>query len=302
MPTRSYKLTANGKDVAAAAVVPAPPLGSAQYINGETGIESSACVMWRNTANCDPHGPRLPSNIALDQPCTGVNSTLKAQGDSGYCECKAGNIYGVGCGAPTGFAGKTCADVCAAGTAHAGYGKTLPYEIQFVADLPALSLTTFSAQASSEAISEDEYASVDVASASPHAPVVIENDLYSLTFGGNGTLDAVTNKQTKVTLPVNQDFFYYEACSIQGQGAGPYMFRPDATKTDKDGQNIPRVRGDSPAKLTVSHTAVGSEIRQVFSDWVTQVIRLPVGSAHPEFEMSIGPIPIEDGVRYAHTD
>ena len=71
----------------------------------------------------------------------------------------------------------------------------------------------------------------------------------------NGTLETVTNKHTNVSLPVGQDFFYYEACALPGKGSGPYMFRPDATKTAKDGQNIPLVRRDQPAKLTVAHSA-----------------------------------------------
>ena len=74
------------------------------------------------------------------------------------------------------------------------------------------------------------------------------------------------------------------------------MFRPDANKTQPDGSNIPRVRGDSPAQLTVSKSGAGTEVRQVFADWVTQIVRLPAGEGNPEFEMTIGPIPLGDGV------
>ena len=52
----------------------------------------------------------------------------------------------------------------------------------------------------------------------------------------------------------------------------PYMFRPDANKTAKNAQNIPRVRGDKPATLTITHTAAGTEVRQEFAPWLTQVI------------------------------
>jgi hypothetical protein len=50
------------------------------------------------------------------------------------------------------------------------------------------------------------------------------------------------------------------------------MFRPDANKTAKNAQNIPRVRGDKPATLTITHTAAGTEVRQEFAPWLTQVI------------------------------
>ena len=145
----------------------------------------------------------------------------------------------------------------------------------------------------------------------PQANRMIENDLYSLTFGASGTLDSVTNKMTQTTLPVHQDFHYYEACGVLGQTAGPmnagsachgggasgpYMFRPDANKTAKDGQNIPLVRSDKLVSLTITHTAAGAEVRQEFAPWLTQVIRLPTGTGSPELEMSIGPVPIDDGV------
>ena len=41
------------------------------------------CVAWRNTGNCDPHGPREPKN---DLSCA---ETVQ-QGASGYCECADG--------------------------------------------------------------------------------------------------------------------------------------------------------------------------------------------------------------------
>jgi hypothetical protein len=50
------------------------------------------------------------------------------------------------------------------------------------------------------------------------------------------------------------------------------MFRPNASKTDPNGQNIPQVRDGKPVTLTVVTTAAGTEVRQVFADWLTQVI------------------------------
>lgn len=63
------------------------------------------CVGWKNTKNCDPHGPRNPS---ADRDC---NATLDPKGDSGYCLCAGGvKVYGDGCGGPSGD--KNCNDAC----------------------------------------------------------------------------------------------------------------------------------------------------------------------------------------------
>ena len=167
------------------------------------------------------------------------------------------------------------------------YGAPLPFELQFIVQLLPLGLSVFEvAHVKPEQVVTEELV------ASAGAPVVIENEAYALTFGANGTLETVRNKKSKVLLPVNQDFFYYQADQTPGQGAGPYMFRPDKRKTDADGQNIPRVRGDAPANLTTARTGAGVlEVRQVFADWLTQVVRLPAGNGQPEFEMTVGPVP-----------
>ena len=65
------------------------------------------CQGWKNTANCDSHGPRYPGG---DKGC---NNTIGTGGDSGYCLCAGGvKVYGDGCGHPTGY--DTCTKACAA--------------------------------------------------------------------------------------------------------------------------------------------------------------------------------------------
>jgi hypothetical protein len=66
------------------------------------------CQGWHQTQHCDPHGPEDPKH-----PDSACNATLKNHGASGFCQCAKGvKIYGEGCGAPAGFVGKTCDDVC----------------------------------------------------------------------------------------------------------------------------------------------------------------------------------------------
>ena len=59
------------------------------------------------TSGCNSHGPVTPES---DKSCS---AKLKSTGESGYCLCAKGiKVYGSGCGAPAGAAGKTCSQVC----------------------------------------------------------------------------------------------------------------------------------------------------------------------------------------------
>eukprot|EP00759_Apiculatamorpha_spiralis_P032869 PhF_6_TR34187/c0_g1_i1/m.50057 len=64
-------------------------------------IPTAHCIAWRQTGGCDADGPNEPNG---DQPCIAVIES----GWSGYCECKEGQRYGVGC-AHDAF---QCEDMC----------------------------------------------------------------------------------------------------------------------------------------------------------------------------------------------
>lgn len=172
------------------------------------------------------------------------------------------------------------------------YGSALPFELQVVVSLEAFGLDILRVFSTTR----DTRIPVQPPARASEATRTVTNDRYELTFGPAGTLTHVRNKLSGTSLAVEQDFYYYEACAIPGKGAGPYMFRPDANKTLPNGTNIPRVRGTSPAQLTVGSTGAGMEVRQVFASWLTQIVRLPAGEGAPEFEMTIGPIPLGDGI------
>merc|ERR1712139_512293 len=73
------------------------------------GSKGGCCLGWKQTQNCDPHGP---PDSADDKSCgTVIRASFK---DSGYCLCQNNvKVYGNGCyGLPGGFDGKTCNDVC----------------------------------------------------------------------------------------------------------------------------------------------------------------------------------------------
>ena len=53
-------------------------------------IPTDSCIGWRHTGECNPQGERESDR---DLPCT---ETIEA-GNSGFCECKKGRLFGVTC-------------------------------------------------------------------------------------------------------------------------------------------------------------------------------------------------------------
>jgi len=128
----------------------------------------------------------------------------------------------------------------------------------------------------------------------PTGDVVLENELIAMHFSGaTGRLATFVNKETGIKLPVDQIFCFYRSStgdSASGQASGAYIFRPDSANSSC----IPVAQG--PAQIVSVSTAgdVAQELTQVFSDYVTQTVRLGVGQRHAEFIFTAGPLPIID--------
>ena len=117
----------------------------------------------------------------------------------------------------------------------------------------------------------------------------ISNKLVELTFDGKtGFVKSGKNLLSGVAMPLSQEFMWWNASVGNGTGAesqasGAYIFRPNKTYayTISDKASIAKIDGP-----------VVQEVHQSFADWVTQVIRVTVDSVNPEFEWTVGPIPI----------
>ena len=120
---------------------------------------------------------------------------------------------------------------------------------------------------------------------SPNADLVIENEYLQVVFSGlTGLLSSIYNKHTNVTQTITQNWYYYRSWANGGQNSGAYIFRPDG-----DVQSI------SPIAInTVIQGTISTEVRQIFSSYITQIVRLNKGAKHLEFEYTVGPIPIDD--------
>ena len=156
-------------------------------------------------------------------------------------------------------------------------GSVAPYTLNFVAEIPANGFTTYfvTVSTSKSAIPVEK-----PVSPTPKANS-ITNGFIQITFDDNNKLSTVKDLTTQVTYSLTQDFFYYEGHDKNGKShaSGAYIFRPQV-----DGEPIKI--SDKP-ELTLS----GIEGRQVFSDYVSQVIRIPPENNFIEFEWTIGPLP-----------
>ena len=121
----------------------------------------------------------------------------------------------------------------------------------------------------------------------------IENEMFRLDFNAeNGRLNKITRKDIGVSLDVDQQFFWYNGSSgnnVSRQTSGAYIFRPNKTEPYT-------VCPNNIAKLEFVKGKLVQEARQSFGSFVSQVIRLRAGEPFAEFEYTVGPIPIGDGL------
>ena len=116
----------------------------------------------------------------------------------------------------------------------------------------------------------------------------IENARLRLVFSNStGMLVAVVNKESGLALGVSQSFCYYYGAlkTLSGKdGSGAYLMRTAGSTCHAVARRATIaavVRGD-----------VVQEVRQVFSPWLTQTVRLGASWRHAEFEHTIGPVPV----------
>lgn len=155
-------------------------------------------------------------------------------------------------------------------------GSIAPNVLYFMADIPANGFTTFFIVTSSSK------STIPVEKPIPTPKDnSITNGVIRITFDDNNKLSVVTDINNNISYSLAQDFFYYEGHdnNNKNHASGAYIFRPQV-----DGE--PTKISDKP-----DLTLYGIEARQVFSDYVSQVIRIPPENNFVEFEWTIGPIP-----------
>ena len=122
-------------------------------------------------------------------------------------------------------------------------------------------------------------------------PFVLENDFVAVNFSSNGLITSMTNKVDGISIDMEQSFCYYvsnEGDKKAGQKSGAYIFRPKTNAC----YPIQNVQGGADIEIIIQGNVV-SEVRQIFSPWLTQTVRLSATAHHVDFEHTVGAIPFE---------
>lgn len=107
-------------------------------------------------------------------------------------------------------------------------------------------------------------------------------DRYVNFDSDTGLLKSIT--MNGVTLGVNQNMLFYKGSARM---SGAYIFRPDTTYRDAT------EFGAVKTSILINDGNLVREVRQVWEDWVTQIIRIYKEEDFIEFDWVIGPIDME---------
>eukprot|EP01087_Luapelamoeba_hula_P010477 TRINITY_DN2776_c0_g1_i2.p1 TRINITY_DN2776_c0_g1~~TRINITY_DN2776_c0_g1_i2.p1 ORF type:complete len:1012 (-),score=176.54 TRINITY_DN2776_c0_g1_i2:20-3019(-) len=164
------------------------------------------------------------------------------------------------------------------------------YTLVFTLTIPPLGWSNVVVQsgASAKPAFEETYEPSDV-----EADRVIQNQFLSVTISGTtGRIQSVQNKAKGITVSVNQDLAWYNASAgnnvLSNQPSGAYIFRPNGTMPwNMTNNNVATV-------VSVVQGSVVQEVRQYWTSWAYQTLRLYQNADFIEVETTIGPIPIND--------
>ncbi|XP_022132790.1 alpha-mannosidase [Momordica charantia] len=102
----------------------------------------------------------------------------------------------------------------------------------------------------------------------------------------SGQLKRMYNSKTGVDVPIQQSYLWYASSTKYDQNSGAYIFVPEG-EPNIVSRSVP---------VEVIRGSLVDEVRQQFSPWIYQVIRLYKDKEHAEFEFTVGPIPVDDSV------
>ncbi|XP_064457872.1 lysosomal alpha-mannosidase-like isoform X2 [Ornithodoros turicata] len=164
---------------------------------------------------------------------------------------------------------------------------TMTNDLVFQAELPAMGASAFYIQRQTQSTEfRDNYNLFKL----ELEESFIENEKYRLVVDlSSGLLREVVLLEKSEVLPLRQSFFCYETPPTsskvtRGTSSGAFVFGPPNNTAYDLGTHV---------AYRIIKGAIVQEIQQVFTSWITQVIRLYKGQDWIEFEWMIGPIPIE---------
>lgn len=121
----------------------------------------------------------------------------------------------------------------------------------------------------------------------------ISNDVgLTVTFSGESGLVKGISLDGQ-TVDLDQNFYFYEGMSgnnskFEFRASGAYIFRPNVSSTSA----APTMITSNIFSYHVYQGDLLTEVHQVFTDWVSQVVRVYKGRKEVEFEWLVGPVPV----------
>ena len=120
--------------------------------------------------------------------------------------------------------------------------------------------------------------------------IILENAYLAARFDQNGNLIQVDNIDSMISTKISQTFCYYKSMvgnntDSKFQASGAYAFRPNGEPICKNVESF-----------SVTKSIQFFEIHQIYSEWISQTIRLYNDSKSLSFEWLIGSIDVSDSV------
>lgn len=175
-----------------------------------------------------------------------------------------------------------------------GRASKAAYELVFRATLPPVGFETFFLTNEGRGVSDFYNTRRGNTCTTPGAKeMVLSGKTVSVTINcKTGLLTAMTWNSTKIN--VQQSFYWYEGMKgnnseFEYRASGAYIFRPKGKIPIPVAKKVqltnPMGQGD-----------MVQEVRQTFSNWLTQVIRVYKEEDFVEFDWVVGPIPVNDSL------
>ncbi|XP_065912001.1 lysosomal alpha-mannosidase-like [Dysidea avara] len=183
--------------------------------------------------------------------------------------------------------------VSPATTAVRRHRGNAPYELVFIATAPPLGYNTYFVRQATNS-KEHQCVTSTIREHVNDEHVDINNECYKVSVDGeSGDVEKITNQMSGISVDVKQHFYWYWGSdghnSNSSQASGAYIFRPNSSQVYDVNNN-----NNTKTNISVVNGPVVQEVWQVFSSYVSQVIRLYTGTNHIEMEFTIGPIPTND--------
>ncbi|XP_052175300.1 probable alpha-mannosidase At5g13980 isoform X2 [Diospyros lotus] len=177
-------------------------------------------------------------------------------------------------------------------TAYVGKSPsaTPRYWLSFTASVPPLGFRTYVISTAKRGAPTSATQTAYKLTASQSNTIEVGSGNLKLIYSANGQLKHYINRRSQVEASIEQSYSYYS--SYDGsqdheyfQASGAYVFRPNGTYPLK-----------SEIPFTVLRGPLYDEVHQRINSWIYQITRVYKEKEHAEFEFTVGPIPVDDGI------